>query len=114
MKAKREQVNEELQVIKLFISNYARDLISKFSNVYPALLVRQLGIDKGFKGQGLGYHFILYCFGLGQLLGQSVVCAFLIMRTTKKLAEKYYVPRYNFKCETKSDLETVCIYRKLF
>ena len=28
---------------------------------YPALLVRQLGIDKGFKGQGLGYYIVLYC-----------------------------------------------------
>ena len=27
MKAKREQIDEELMVIKLFVSNYARDLI---------------------------------------------------------------------------------------
>jgi hypothetical protein len=56
---------------------------------YLALLVRQLGIDKDFKGQGLGYHIILYCLGLGQIFSQKVGCAFLIMRTTKKLAEKY-------------------------
>ena len=55
---------------------------------YSALLVRQLGIDKGFKGQGLGYYIILYCLGLGQLLSQKVGCAFLILRTTKKISRK--------------------------
>jgi hypothetical protein len=55
------------------------DKISKFKDdFYPAILVRQLGIDKG-KGQGLGYYFLLYCLGLGQLLGQSVGCAFLTL-----------------------------------
>ncbi len=32
MKAKREQVNEEMVVIKLFVSNYARDLINRRIN----------------------------------------------------------------------------------
>ncbi|HEY6537096.1 MAG TPA: hypothetical protein VIY08_15080 [Candidatus Nitrosocosmicus sp.] len=87
---------------------------SRFADVYPALQIRQLGIDKNFKGQGLGYYIILYCLGLGQILGQSVGYGFLLIRTTKKLAEKYYGPKYNFKWERGSDLETVGIYRKLY
>ena len=81
---------------------------------YPALLVRQLGIDKDFKGQGLGYYILLYCLGLGQILSQRVGCAFLVMRTTNKLAEKYYGPRYNFKWEKNSNKKKVWVYRKLF
>ena len=81
---------------------------------YPVLLVRQLGIDKDFKGQGLRYYIILYCLGLGQLLSQNVGCAFLIMQTTKKLAKKYYGPKYNFKLEKNSNKEKVWVYRKLF
>jgi hypothetical protein len=30
MKAKREHVDEKLMVIKLFVTNYARDLICKY------------------------------------------------------------------------------------
>ena len=34
MKAKREQINEELMVIKLFASNYARDTdLNEFNDV---------------------------------------------------------------------------------
>ena len=32
MKAKREQVDDKLMVIKLFASNYARDLVNTFLN----------------------------------------------------------------------------------
>lgn len=81
---------------------------------YPALMVRQLGIDKDFKGQGLGYYIILFCLGLGQLLSQKVGCTFLIMRTTMKLAEKYYGPKYNFKLEKNCNKKIVWIYHKLF
>ena len=89
--------------------------ISEFEfDFYPALLVKQLGIDKDFKGQGLGYYIILYCLGLAQILSQNIGCAFLIMQTTNKLAEKYYGPKYNFKWEKNSNKKKVWIYRKLF
>ena len=99
-------------------NNDKNDYCNKMSKdefeLFPAFLIRQLGIDKDFKGQGLSYYIILYCLGLGQLLNQKVGCIFLILRTTKKLAEKYYVPRYNFKMEQGRNKETVWVYRKLF
>ncbi len=82
-------------------------------NVYPALLLGQLGIDKDFRGQGLGYYIILYCLGLGQILSEKVGCAFLILRTTRTLAEKYYEPKYNFKWK-RNYKQKVWMYRKLF
>lgn len=82
-------------------------------NIYPALLLRHIGIDKDFKGQGLGYCIILFSLGISQILSEKVGCSFLLLRTTKKLAEKYYGPKYNFKWKS-SNKEKVWMYRKLF
>ncbi len=40
MKAKREQVDEELRVIKLFASNYARDLMA--STIVHAVILQMI------------------------------------------------------------------------
>lgn len=82
-------------------------------DLYPALFVSHIGIDRNFKGQGMGYSIILYCLGLGQVLKEKVGCSFLLLRTTKKLAEKYYGPRYSFKWGSNSQ-ENIWMYRKLF
>ncbi len=37
MKAKREQVDDKLMVIKLFASNYARDLLYTYVKLLPLL-----------------------------------------------------------------------------
>ncbi len=67
----------------------------------------QLGIDKGTKDKGLGYYIILYCLSLGQAFKSKGWMCILILRTTKKLTEKYHGPRYNFKWDERSDKETV-------
>ena len=41
MKAKREQIDEELMVIKLFASNYARDFLLFWNLSYAIFLIKQ-------------------------------------------------------------------------
>ena len=80
---------------------------------YPALLLGQMGIDKKFRGLGLGQYICKYCRGLGQRLNNNAACAFLILQTSKEMAEKYYEPKCNFNWK-KSNKEKVWMYRKLF
>ena len=80
---------------------------------YPALLLGQIGVDKKFRGYGIGQSICKYCRGLGQQLNQNVACAFLILQTSKILAEQYYESKCNFKWK-KSNKEKVWMYRKLF
>ena len=80
---------------------------------YPALLLGQIGVDKKYRGQGIGQSICKYCRGLGQQLNENVACAFLILQTTKGLAEQYYESKCDFKWK-KSNKERVWMYRKLF
>jgi hypothetical protein len=41
MKARREQVDEKLIVIKLFALNYARDLIKEFDDIYDKKIIKR-------------------------------------------------------------------------
>ncbi len=56
-------------------------------NIYSALLLGKIGIDRHFKGKGVASYIFLFCMGIGQLLNEKVGCAFLIFRTTKVLTE---------------------------
>ena len=64
MKTKREQVNEEIGVIKLFVSNYAKDLIYKSNHpITPKDVVnvhdlRYLGVEKDFPTEQLLHYRI--------------------------------------------------------
>lgn len=89
------------------------DKINVMFDYYPALLLGQIGVDKKYRGNGIGQYICKYCRGLGQELNKKVACAFLILQTSKKLAEQYYEPKCNFKW-MKSNKEKVWMYRKLF
>lgn len=89
------------------------DKINVTFSDYPALLLGQMGVDKKFRKRGLGQYICKYCSGLGQRLDNDVACAFIILQTTKEIAENYYELRCNFKWK-KSNKNIVWMYRKLF
>jgi hypothetical protein len=89
------------------------DKINVTFSDYPALLLGQIGVDKKFRGRGLGQYICKYCSGFGQRLNNDVACAFLILQTTKELAEKYYESKCDFRWK-KSNKDIVWMYRKLF
>lgn len=80
---------------------------------YPALLLGQMGIEENSRSNDIGIHIVNFCLGLGQLLDEKIACAFLILRTSNILAEKYYEPKCEFNW-VKSNKPKVWMYRKLF
>lgn len=93
--------------------NSEDDITDVEFNIYPSLLLGQLGITKQFRGNDLGLDIIAFCLGLGQVLSKKVGCAFLILRTTRKLAERYYEPDLDFRWK-KDNKEKVWMYKRLF
>ena len=45
---------------------------------WPALLIGYLGVDKRYRGRGLGDHLLNFALGEAQLLGERVGCKFLV------------------------------------
>jgi hypothetical protein len=80
---------------------------------YPALLLGQLGVDRKYQGRGLGQFICKFCRGIGQELNEKAACAFLILRTTVKLAKLYYEPKCKFKWKHKEEGK-VWMYYRLF
>jgi hypothetical protein len=83
-----------------------------FTN-YPALLLGQLGVAKQYRGNKIGEIICKFCRGMGQQLDIRAACAFLVLRTTVRLAKEYYEPYCDFKWKPKEDGK-VWMYSKLF
>ena len=80
---------------------------------YPSLLLGQMGVEKNSRGLDIGVYIIKFCRGIGQLINEKIACAFLILRTTNTLAEKYYECYCDLQW-IKSNKPKVWMYKKLF
>lgn len=87
------------------------DVINTTFQPYPALLLGLLGVEKNYQGRGIGQNICKFCRGIGQELNDKAACAFLILRTTAKLAKLFYEPKCNFKWKPKDEGKAWMYYR---
>lgn len=48
---------------------------------YPAMLLGQLGVDKKYRGKGIGIKICNFCLGLAQTIGKLIACRYVILQT---------------------------------
>ncbi|MDE1813940.1 MAG: GNAT family N-acetyltransferase [Thaumarchaeota archaeon] len=48
---------------------------------YPAMLLGQLGVDKKYRGKGIGTDICNFCLGLAQEIGEKIACRYVILQT---------------------------------
>lgn len=87
------------------------DVINTTFHPYPALLLGQLGVEKNYQGRGIGQNICQFCRGIGQELNEKAACAFLILRTTARLAKLFYEPKCKFKWKPKDEGKAWMYYR---
>lgn len=49
---------------------------------YPAMLLGQLGVDKKYRGKGVGADICNFCLGLAQEIGEKIACRYVILQTS--------------------------------
>lgn len=50
---------------------------------YPAMLIGRMGIDKKYRGQGIGSEICLFCRGLAIDTSHEIACRYVILHTTE-------------------------------
>lgn len=51
---------------------------------YPAMLIGRMGIDKKYRGKGIGSDVCLFCRGLAIEIGKKVACRYVVLQTMVK------------------------------
>ncbi len=77
---------------------------------YPAILLGQMGVDKRFRNQGIGYRICQFCLGLAQEVGKKVACRYVILETNEQKAS--YYKKLLFEQSTKKS-QKIWMYRRV-
>lgn len=56
---------------------------------YPSMLLGQLGVDKKYRGRGIGKEICNFCFGLAQETGEKVACRYIVLQTSEEKTSLY-------------------------
>jgi len=56
---------------------------------YPAVLLGQLGVDKGHRGKGIGQQICTFCIGLAQEVSDKIACRYIILQTNVQKTALY-------------------------
>ncbi len=96
--------NKELEVT---------DKMSDFSyKWYPAVELGQMGVDKSYRGKGLGQLICNYCIGLALTVGEQIACRYIVLRTNEDKSNLY--KKCGFKqSDKKSAKGRFWMYRRL-
>ena len=79
---------------------------------YPAMLLGQLGVDKKYRGKGIGSDICNFCLGLAEVLGKQIACRYVILQTGVARTSLYQ--KFEFRMSTKSPVgKKIWMYRKL-
>lgn len=80
---------------------------------YPAVLLGQMGVDKGLRGQGLGQLICEFCVGLAATISERVACRYIILQTSHEKVG-YYKEKCGFKqAATANPAGKVWMYRRV-
>jgi GNAT superfamily N-acetyltransferase len=52
---------------------------------YPAMLIGNMGVDKKFRGKGLGSFIYEFCVGLARRLSKRVGCRYVYLYTNRSI-----------------------------
>ncbi|MDE1863023.1 MAG: hypothetical protein KGI33_08935 [Thaumarchaeota archaeon] len=79
---------------------------------YPAMLLGQLGVDKKYRGKGIGGDICNFCLGLADVLGKLIACRYVILQTSIDGTSLYN--RFEFHMSPKAPVgRKVWMYRRL-
>jgi hypothetical protein len=80
---------------------------------YPGMMLGNMGVDKRFRGSGLG-SFICdqYCIGLARSLSKKVACRYVYIRTSKDLVGFYQKCKF-IPAKKISDTGRLWMYRRI-
>jgi GNAT superfamily N-acetyltransferase len=56
---------------------------------YPAMLIGRMGVDKKYRGQGIGSEICLFCRGLAIETSREVACRYVMLHTTEDKVSFY-------------------------
>ncbi|MDE1861993.1 MAG: GNAT family N-acetyltransferase [Thaumarchaeota archaeon] len=56
---------------------------------YPAMLIGRMGVDKKYRGRGIGSEILLFCRGLAIETSHEIACRYVILHTTEARAHFY-------------------------
>ncbi|HEX9678941.1 GNAT family N-acetyltransferase, partial [Nitrososphaera sp.] len=80
---------------------------------YPAVLLGQMGVDKQFRGLGIGRLICNFCVGLAAIISERVACRYITLQTNPDKI-KYYKEKCGFKQSVRANLEgKLWMYRKV-
>lgn len=79
---------------------------------YPAMLLGQLGVDKKYRGKGIGSEICNFCLGLADVLGKQIACRYVILQTSITRTTLY--EKFEFRMSPKSPAgKKIWMYRRL-
>jgi hypothetical protein len=71
-----------------------------------------MGVDKSYRGQGLGQLICNYCIGLALTVGEQIACRYIVLRTNEDKSKLY--KKCGFKqSDKKSAKGRFWMYRRL-
>lgn len=92
-------------------SNEKLDLVTPLR--YPAMLIGQLGVDKKFRGKGIGQHICNFCLGLAQDTGEKIACRYVILQTNPDKTALYNKMGFTKSPKHIDENNKIWMYRKL-
>lgn len=79
---------------------------------YPAMLIGQLGVDKKYRGKGIGKEICKFCLGLAQDIGDRIACRYVILQTNTNKTKIYDGMKFT-KSPKKPQNNKVWMYRRI-
>lgn len=80
---------------------------------YPAMLIGQLGVDKEFRGKGIGQQICNFCLGLAQEIGDRIACRYVILQTNSDKTALYRKMGFTKSPKLPDENNKIWMYRKL-
>lgn len=56
---------------------------------YPAMLIGRMGVDKKYRGKGIGRDVCMFCRGLAIEIGERIACRYVVLQTTEERSKFY-------------------------
>lgn len=79
---------------------------------YPAVLLGQFGVDKAFRGKGIGYWICQHFTGLSRRLSKKIACRYIVLQTDENRTKLYN--KLHFELSPKKPVDgKVWMYRRL-
>ena len=79
---------------------------------YPAILLGYLGVEKKFRGKGIGSCICQYCIGFAIDSSKTIGCGYVVLQTTT--TTRAFYDRLDFVTSGKEHKDKLWMYRRFF